>query len=533
MHSIVARTVAFQARTALSARVFSALPEYVLLPLPALSPTMETGNLAQWNKAEGDLIQPGDVIAEVETDKAVVDYEAQEEQYLAKILVPEGTKDIAVGATLGVLVEEQGDIAAIQAADASEFGVQAEAGAQTAAAAAPAAAAAAAPPPPPPPAASAPAPAAAARASTGERVFASPLARKLARESGLGDLSPIAGRGPRGRVLGADVSAFIAGGGLSMGGQDVPSIGHTASGADVDPSQMRKIIASKLTESKGTVPHYYLTAEVTLDAVLRTRAEFNAGLGAGDAKLSVNDFVIKAAALAMRKVRLRFCARRVLLRTIAIRPAQCLSTHSPHTYACAPVAFRRSRHANPPPPPPLPARPRSPALLLPPPVPPQVPDANASWLETAGGPILRTYDTVDINVAISTENGLVSPVVLDADVKAMGEISANVRELAAKAQERALSPEDLATGTFTTSNLGMFGVRQFCAIITPPQAMALAVGAGQKKVVPSTDGLSDYEIQTSMAVTASCDHRVIDGAVGAQWLAAFKLYMENPMKMLL
>ena len=489
-------------RRVFSARFFASLPEYTLLPLPALSPTMETGNLAQWNKAEGDQISPGDVIAEVETDKAVVDYEAQEDAFLAKILVSEGTKDIAVGATLGVLVEEEADIAAIQAADASLFGVDAGAPAADAdaPAAAPAAAAAATPPPPPPPVA-----AAAPSAATGERVFASPLARKLARESGLADLSPIAGAGPRGRVLGADVAAFLAGGGLSMAGQSAPSIGHSASGdfSDVDPSQMRKVIASKLTESKATVPHYYLTAEVGLDAVLRARAEFNAGLSGSETKLSVNDFVIKASALALRKVSRRLS---VSLASSRLPPLASLALHH-HT---------RLSHTLLPPYPPI----------------PKVPDANASWMETANGPILRSYDTVDVNVAISTDNGLVSPVVLDADLKDLMEISANVRELAAKAQENALRPEELGVGTFTTSNLGMFGVRQFCAIITPPQAMALAVGAGQKKVVPSADGKSDYDIVTTMAVTASCDHRVVDGAVGAQWLAAFKLYMENPMKMM-
>ena len=311
--AVVARSQAL-----LAARALSSLPEYTLLPLPALSPTMETGNLASWNKAEGDLIEPGDVIAEVETDKAVVDYEAQETQFLAKILVAEGTKDVTVGATLGVLVEEESDIAAIQAADASEFGV-AEAGAQTVAAAeatAPAASAAATPPPPPPP------PAASGSTAPADELHvsaleASPAAAHHMRTHGVSP-SDVQGSGRGGRVTKGDVMAFLAGGGKGSAPTAFTSIAATpllvGSGAaaaappaaaagpgysDETPSQIRAIIAKRLQESKTGIPHFFVEMECTLDGVLTMRKRLNA-LSA--TPVSVNDIVVRASALALRDV---------------------------------------------------------------------------------------------------------------------------------------------------------------------------------------------------------------------------------------
>lgn len=311
-------------------------------------------------------------------------------------------------------------------------------------------------------------------------MFISPLARRLAAEGGV-DVAALAGRGtgPRGRVVADDVREFIASGApktVAASAAADAGVGASAAAAaaspvsfdsratqgftDVPHTNMRRVIASRLTEAKQTVPHYYLTTDVTIDNLLALRSRLNAALPDGE-RLSVNDFVLKASALAMRAV----------------------------------------------------------------------PEVNSSWMDTA----IRQYDYVDISVAVAVESGLVTPIVRDADKLGLSGISASVRQLVAKARDRKLMPEDYQGGTFSVSNLGMFGVKSFSAIINPPQAAILAVGAASKRVVPNDDPDSDavYKHATVMSCTASCDHRVVDGAVGAQWLGAFKGFMENPETMLL
>ena len=514
--AVVARSQAL-----LAARALSSLPDYTLLPLPALSPTMETGNLASWNKAEGDLIEPGDVIAEVETDKAVVDYEAQETQYLAKILVAEGTKDVTVGATLGVLVEEEADIAAIQAADASEFGV-AEAGAQTVAAAAATAPAApaATPPPPPPPSASAgsAAPADELHVSALE---ASPAAAHHMRTHGV-SLGDVQGSGRGGRVTKGDVMAFLAGGGKGSAPTAYASIAATpllvgsgaAAGAppaaaaagpgyrDETPSQIRAIIAKRLQESKTGIPHFFVEMECTLDGVLSMRKRLNT-LSA--TPVSVNDIVVRASALALR----------------------------------------------------------------------DVPAVN-SYYDVSSDSVLQN-DSVDISIAVATPGGLITPIVTSVDQRGYARcvarasrrhalllrlvllpvprgcpaaspsrshslpapspprsIASTVRELAGRARKNKLQPHEFQGGSFTVSNLGMFGIDSFNAIINPPQACILAVGGGSQRVVvnSTTDAkgnvVDEPATATVMSVQLSCDRRAVDELDAAKFLQCFRAYINTP-----
>jgi pyruvate dehydrogenase E2 component (dihydrolipoamide acetyltransferase) len=415
--------------------------------MPALSPTMTEGTLARWLKNEGDAIKSGDVIAEIETDKATMEFEAVDEGVLAKILVPGGTSGVAVNTLIGVILEEGEDASALSSAAAP-----------AAPKAAPVAAA---------PAAAAPAPVAVAAApavSHGDRVFATPLARRIAKDAGL-ELKGVAGSGPHGRIVKHDVEVALAAGPVAAkpaaaapaAAAPAPVAAAPAFGpayTEVPLTSMRKVIAQRLTEAKQTVPHFYLSIDIALDKLLSLRTDLN-GRG-DDYKLSVNDFIIRAVALALKKV----------------------------------------------------------------------PAANASFTETA----IRMYSDVDVSVAVATPSGLITPIVKHADQKGLAAISNEMKALAAKAKDGKLKPEEFQGGTFTISNLGMFGIKDFAAIINPPQGCILAVGAGEQRPVVKDGALS---IATVMTCTLSVDHRVVDGAVGAEFLAAFKKLIEEPLTMLL
>jgi len=416
------------------------------LLMPALSPTMTEGKLAKWVKKEGDKIKSGDVLAEIETDKATMEFEAVDEGILGKILVAEGTEGVAVNTPIGVILEEGEDASSIKAP------------APAAPASAPAPAAAA-----PAPVAAAPAPAAApALVAQGERVFATPLAKRIAKDAGI-DLKSITGSGPHGRIVKADVegvqarpAAAPAPAPAAAAPAPKPAAPPPAFGPayeEVPLTSMRKVIARRLTEAKQTVPHFYLTIDYKLDALLALRSQLNAK---SDTKLSVNDFIIRASALALKKV----------------------------------------------------------------------PAANASFTDTA----LRMYKDIDISVAVATPSGLITPIIKHADQKGLAQISSEMKDLAARAKEGKLKPEEFQGGTFSISNLGMFGIKDFAAIINPPQGCILAVGAGEQRPVVVDGALA---IATVMSCTLSVDHRVVDGAVGAEYLAALKGLIEDPLTMLL
>ncbi len=445
------------------------MPTNILMP--ALSPTMEKGNLAKWLKKEGDTIKSGDIIAEIETDKATMEVEAVDEGILARIVVPEGTADVAVNEIIGVIAAE-GEDAKAAAAPAKAEAPKSEAPKTEAPKAAPAAAA--------PAAASAAAPV----ASSGERPFASPLARRLAKEAGL-DLSKVQGSGPHGRIVEKDVEAAKKGGGAKAAPAAAPATAAPATapkpaGAplatgpsdeqvkklfapdsyeEVPHDGMRKTIARRLLEAKQTVPHFYVTVDCELDALLKLRGELNAAAPEKDGKpaykLSVNDMVIKALALALKAV----------------------------------------------------------------------PDANVSWTENA----MLKHKHADVGVAVSIPGGLITPIIRDACHKSLSQISNEMKDMAARAKARKLKPEEYQGGTTAVSNLGMFGVKDFAAIVNPPHATILAVGAGEQRAVVKGGQLA---VATVMSVTLSTDHRAVDGALGAELLAAFKGYIEKPMAML-
>ena len=437
------------------------------ITMPALSPTMEEGNLAKWLVKEGDSVAPGDVIAEIETDKATMEVEAVDEGTVAKILVPEGTEGVKVNAPIAILAGEGEDVAA--AAAAGGGAPAAAPTAEPAAAPAPAAPAPAAVAPPPP--AAAPQPTAAA---DGSRIFSSPLARRLAANAGL-DLAALTGSGPHGRIIRRDVDAAVAAGvgkaapaaaaAAPEAAPAVPSDDQTlklfeeGSYELIPHDNMRKTIAKRLVESKQSVPHFYLTVDCELDALLALRKQLNEAAPVRDDKpaykLSVNDFVIKAMALALR----------------------------------------------------------------------DVPDANVSWTEAN----MVRHSHADVGVAVSIPGGLITPIVRRAEEKPLSVISNEMKDLAGRARERKLQPTEYQGGTTAVSNLGMFGVKDFSAVINPPHATILAVGAGEQRVVVK-DG--EPAVATMMLVTLSTDHRAVDGALGAQLLAAFKGYVENPMGML-
>jgi len=407
--------------------------------MPALSPTMTEGNLTAWLKAEGDTVAAGDVIAEIETDKATMEIEAVDEGVLGKILVAAGTEGIAVNTPIAIMLEDGEDAAAL------------------AAPAAPAAEPAPAPAAPPPEPAAVSAPAAAV---DGTRIFASPLARRMAKQGGI-ELAQLTGSGPHGRIVKADIEAALAGGAPVAAPAALTPAPEVAGLPDYDLeplNTMRKTIARRLVEAKQTVPHFYLTIDCEVDRLLAVRKDLNSRSpeGEGAYKLSVNDFVIRAAALALRKV----------------------------------------------------------------------PRANASFGEDG----LRFYKWADVSIAVAIEGGLITPIIRRADGKGLAAISSEMKELAGRARDGKLMPEDYQGGTFTISNLGMFGIKHFEAIINPPQGAILAVGAGEQRPVVKDGTLA---VATVMSCTLSVDHRVIDGALGAQFLAAFKTLIEDPMRMLL
>ncbi|CAD7696776.1 unnamed protein product [Ostreobium quekettii] len=443
------------AAAAPEAKPAGSFPTFTPLSFPALSPTMSQGNIVSWAKKEGDAVAPGDVLCTVETDKSVLDWEAQEEGFIAKLLAPDGAKDIPIGATVAVIVDDESSIpafASFTAADALPTSTPATSAPATSEPAPEPSPVAAAPVTPAPLAAAAPQ---IKQAAPGTRVIASPYAKKLAAEAGVG-ISGLMGSGPGGRIVAGDVAELIASGKGAVPTDAAAALGMPGF-VDIPHTQIRRITAKRLVESKQTVPHYYLTVECRIDELMRIRKDLNERLAKDGVKLSLNDFVIKAAALALKKV----------------------------------------------------------------------PGMNSSWHSE----FIREYNSVDMTVAVQTPAGLMVPVVRSADKKGLQQISADVKELAAKAREGKLRPEEFSGGTFTISNLGMYGVRQFCAIINPPQAGILAVGAGHKKVVEGPGGTFG-EVNVMMC-TVSCDHRVVDGAMGAQWLQAFQGYVEEPLSMML
>uniref|UniRef100_A0A672LYF9 Acetyltransferase component of pyruvate dehydrogenase complex n=1 Tax=Sinocyclocheilus grahami TaxID=75366 RepID=A0A672LYF9_SINGR len=429
----------------------SSYPPHMKVLLPALSPTMTMGTVQRWEKKVGEKLSEGDLLAEIETDKATIGFEVQEEGYLAKILIADGTRDVPLGTPLCIIVEKESDISTF--ADYVETGV--------AASPPPAPTPVAAPPPTPAPAAPT-APAAPAAPRKG-RVFASPLAKKLAAEKGI-DIAQVTGTStltfntissipPKSAPAAAPTPAAP-----TRSPPAVPAFAAVPTGTftDIPISNIRRVIAQRLMQSKQTIPHYYLSIDVNMDQVLELRKELN--VKADNIKLSVNDFIIKASSLACLKV----------------------------------------------------------------------PEANSSWMDT----VIRQNHVVDVNVAVSTPIGLITPIVFNAHIKGLATISKDVAILAAKAREGKLQPHEFQGGTFTISNLGMYGIKHFSAIINPPQACILAVGGTEKRLLPA-DNEKGFDVASMMSVTLSCDHRVVDGAVGAQWLAEFRKFLEKPFTMLL
>jgi pyruvate dehydrogenase E2 component (dihydrolipoamide acetyltransferase) len=446
--------------------------------MPALSPTMEKGNLAKWLKKEGDKVKSGDVIAEIETDKATMEVEAVDEGTIAKILIPEGTQDVPVNDVIAVLAGDGEDVKAAGASAGSGGGAAPAKAAAPAAkaastpAASPAAAPANAPASKP---AAAPAPQAvspAPQANGHARTFSSPLARRLAKEASI-DIARITGTGPHGRVIARDVAEAKSGKGLKApagapGGALAPSMSDKQILALFEPGSyeivphdgMRRTIAQRLTASVQTVPHFYLTIDCDIGKLLAAREEINAAAPKDKEKkplykLSVNDFVIKAMAVALQRK----------------------------------------------------------------------PDCNVSWTE--GGMVKHKYS--DIGVAVAMPGGLITPIIRKAETKSLSTISAEMKDFAARARARKLKPDEYQGGTTAVSNLGMYGINHFTAVINPPHATILAVGTSEERPVVRHGKI---EIAQMMSVTLSCDHRAIDGALGAELIGAFKLLIENPVMMM-
>ncbi|KAG9510351.1 Dihydrolipoyllysine-residue acetyltransferase component of pyruvate dehydrogenase complex, partial [Fragariocoptes setiger] len=434
------------------------------IPLPALSPTMESGTIVSWEKKEGDKLNDGDLLAEIETDKATMGFETPEEGYLAKIVIPAGTKNVPLGKLLCIIVDDENEIS--QYKDFVDDGQTADASSSAPPAPSPPAASIPAPPLPPQPVPaqrpqtapptpfqpSTPQPTAGQQSiMPGGRVFATPLARKLARDSGI-TLSG-SGSGPQGRIVAADLKSQPQ----SVGTGDFQS--SSSSFNDLSLSNMRQIIARRLTESKQTIPHYYLTVDLEVDELLKLRTSVNKMLEPENIKVSINDFIVKASALACR----------------------------------------------------------------------QVPEVNSSWHET----FIRQYNSVDVNVAVSTDAGLITPIVFNAENKGVKQISMETKSLAERARAGKLQPHEFHGGTFTISNLGMFNISHFSAVINPPQAAILAVGSVRKTFIPHNGDDSQLKTANMLQVTLSCDHRVVDGAVGAVWLRWFRQYIEKPFTMIL
>jgi pyruvate dehydrogenase E2 component (dihydrolipoamide acetyltransferase) len=446
------------------------MPTNILMP--ALSPTMEKGNLAKWLKKEGDKVKSGDVIAEIETDKATMEVEAVDEGTLAKIVVPEGTADVPVNQVIAVLAGDGEDVkAAASGATSSAPAPKAEAPKTEARRAAAA--------PQPAQASAAPAPKAEAPKANGHaRIFSSPLARRLAREAGI-DLARVQGTGPHGRVVARDIEAAQKGKGLKAPGatptaaaapapmiapagpsdQQIRALYEDGSYDVVPHDNMRRTIAQRLTASTQTIPHFYLTMDCNIGKLTAAREEINASApkdkdGKPAYKLSVNDFVIKALALALQRI----------------------------------------------------------------------PDANVSWTEAG----MLKHKHSDIGVAVAMPGGLITPIIRNAETKSLSVISNEMKDFAARARARKLKPHEYQGGTTSVSNLGMYGIKDFTAVINPPHATILAVGAGEERAIVKNGKI---EAATIMSVTLSCDHRAVDGALGAELIGAFKTLIENPVMM--
>ncbi len=446
--------------------------------MPALSPTMETGNLAKWHVKEGDKVSSGDVIAEIETDKATMEVEAVDEGTVAKIVVPEGAADIPVNDVIAVLAEEGEDTTA--AAKGAPVKAEAPKTEKTAETPARKADTPAKEEPKPAEAKPAPTPAPAkGNGHTGERIFASPLAKRLASENSI-DIAALTGSGPHGRIVQRDIEAALKGGAPKVAPAAAPQPGAAVPQPSMSDSQVRahyregsyqvvphdsirKIIARRLVEAKTTIPHFYLTMDCRIDKLLALRADINAAAPtrkteSGDAplyKLSVNDLIIKAWAMALMRV----------------------------------------------------------------------PEANVTWTSDA----MLKHGQADVGVAVSIPGGLITPVVRNADTKTVSQISDEMKDLAARARKRHLKPEEYQGGSSAVSNLGMFGVKDFAAVINPPHATILAVGAGEERAIVEAGAV---KVATMMSVTLSTDHRAVDGALGAELLGAFKRAIEAPAGML-
>ena len=447
------------------------MPTNILMP--ALSPTMEKGNLAKWLKKEGDKVKSGDVIAEIETDKATMEVEAVDEGTLAKIVVPEGSQDVAVNSVIAVLAGEGEDAKAAASSAASAPPKVAAAPAKPEAKtdakpdAKPAQARGAEP-------AKASASASAIAPATGNRIFASPLAKRLARDAGI-DVSRISGSGPHGRVIARDVADAKSGKGLkpaaatgsattssiapALSDQQVMSLFEEGSYEVVPHDNMRRTIAQRLTASMQTIPHFYLTIDCNIGKLLAAREEINAGApkdkdGKPAYKLSVNDFVVKALAVALQRI----------------------------------------------------------------------PDANVSWTESG----MLKHKHSDVGVAVAMPGGLITPIIRQAELKSLSIISNEMKDFAVRARNRKLKPHEYQGGTTAVSNLGMYGIKDFTAVINPPHATILAVGAGEERAIVRNGKIEAAHI---MSVTLSCDHRAVDGALGAELIGAFKALIENPVMM--
>ena len=421
--------------------------------------TMEAGTIASWNKEEGDVFGPGDVLCSVETDKATVDFEAQDDGVVAKILKPASGDEIQCGVPILITVEEEDDVAAF-----ADYVVEESAAPVAAEPEAPPAPAAAPPPTPTPtPAVPAPTP---ATAPTGGRVVASPLAHLIAKDMGH-DIATIPGTGPDGRIIAADVREFVpsavAASGVASPAQlnmaaapPIPGAGYT----DYPISESAKEVATRLAQSKKNVPHYYLTVDISMDEVLKVRSSLSGAVGE-DSNLGVYELMIKAASASMKAV----------------------------------------------------------------------PSANASWMES----VVRVYDSVDINVVVGTGDKLYTPVIRDCGSKGIKSISDELNAAVEAVESEELTAEFASMGTLTIMNLGMYGIKSCAPIIREPQACALALGTLENRIVPNDDEDSEeiYKESVMMTATLSCDHRVVDGAVGAQWLSAFKSHLENPSTLLL
>jgi pyruvate dehydrogenase E2 component (dihydrolipoamide acetyltransferase) len=438
--------------------------------MPALSPTMTEGTLTRWLKKEGDSIKAGDVIAEIETDKATMEVEAVDEGVLGKILVADGSPNIAVNAPIAILVEEGEPVPSGAAAPAAAPAPQQQEPPKTEVAS---------PTPKTEPAPGLKAPAGNGHDTSGERIFASPLARRMAQQADI-DLRSLKGSGPNGRIIRADIEAARKGGAVpaaeapapaapaaapAVAPPAAPPVGKATAPAITAPhklvphTSMRKVIARRLSEAKATIPHFYVSMDIEIDALIALMNQLNAKApkeGPGAYSITINDLVIKAAAATLR----------------------------------------------------------------------EIPTVNASWTDDG----MVFYDDVDVSVAVAIPDGLITPIIRKADQKGLATISREMKDLAGRARAGKLKPEEFQGGGFSISNMGMFGVTEFSAIINPPQGAILAVAAGQKRPVVRNDALA---IATVMTCTLSVDHRVVDGALGAQWLRAFKRLVEDPLGLLL